>query len=134
MKTFKVYKHPIQGFEPVKIGFSWPAFFFSVFWMLKKKLWSLAGLWGGVFFMAPVIKLIVPVTSNISSILLFFALLFDAFFDIISPVVYSALLLVPGFKGNKWREENLSKRGYESLKTVQAETSEAAVARLAKSE
>lgn len=27
MRTFTIYKHPAQGFEAVKVGFSWPAFF-----------------------------------------------------------------------------------------------------------
>jgi len=34
MKRFNVYKHPTLGTDAVKIGFSWPAFFFGLFWML----------------------------------------------------------------------------------------------------
>ena len=30
MKTFNVYKHPTQGIEAVKVGFSWPAFFLAM--------------------------------------------------------------------------------------------------------
>lgn len=48
-------------------------------------------------------------------------------------LVATALWLIPAFKGNKWREENVSKRGYEQLSTVQAETPEAAVAQMSKS-
>ncbi len=45
MKTFNLYRHPTQGFEAVKVGFSWPAFFFTILWMLVKRLWGLAALW-----------------------------------------------------------------------------------------
>lgn len=31
MKTYDIYKHPTRGIEIVKIGFSWPAFFFGFF-------------------------------------------------------------------------------------------------------
>lgn len=38
----------------------------------------------------------------------------------------------PAFKGNRWREENLAKRGYEYVGTVEAETADAAVAQQAR--
>ena len=40
MKTFQVYKHPIAGIEAIKVGFSFPAFFFGWIWMFIKKLWG----------------------------------------------------------------------------------------------
>ena len=49
MKAFAVYQHPTHGFEAVKRGFSWPAFFFGVIWMLIKKLWLLAISWLGLY-------------------------------------------------------------------------------------
>ena len=61
MKTFNVYKHPTQGIEAVKIGFSWPAFFFGIIWMLVKKLWGLAGAWFAVYI---VLSLIEKVTDQ----------------------------------------------------------------------
>jgi Mycobacterial 4 TMS phage holin, superfamily IV len=36
MKQFRVFRHPVRGFEAVKVGVSWPAGFFSVFWMLTR--------------------------------------------------------------------------------------------------
>ena len=36
MKTFQVYKHPIAGIEAIKVGFSFPAFFFGWIWMFIK--------------------------------------------------------------------------------------------------
>ncbi|MBK1735590.1 hypothetical protein CKO15_09895 [Halorhodospira abdelmalekii] len=39
MKYFRIHEHPEHGLEAVKDGFSWPAFFFGIFWMLYKELW-----------------------------------------------------------------------------------------------
>ncbi len=45
---------------------------------------------------------------------------------------YFALNLLPGLKGNQWREVNLSKRGYELVGEARTETSDAAVAQVVK--
>lgn len=124
MKTFNVYKHPTQGIEAVKVGFSWPAFFFGFFWMLVKKLWGLAGAWFAAYVVLSLIEKVTDQSGEGGAQALVYLLLAAAYF---------ALWLVPAFKGNKWREENLSKRGYEKLTSVQAETPDAAVAQAAKS-
>ena len=36
MKVFTVYKHEANGYEAVKVGFSWPALIFHFWWMLSK--------------------------------------------------------------------------------------------------
>ena len=36
MKVFTVYKHESKGYEAVKVGWSWPGFFFGPWWMLVK--------------------------------------------------------------------------------------------------
>ncbi len=119
MKTFNVYKHPIQGHEAVKIGFSWPAFFFTFIWMLTKRLWGYAGLWSLAAFLCLLVETIAtnPRSGEVQPVIAF--ILF---------ILYLTLALVPAFKGNRWREENLAKRGYELLGTAQAETPDAAVA------
>jgi len=124
MKTFNVYKHPTQGIEAVKVGFSWPAFCFCIIWMLVKKLWGLAGLWFATYLVLALIEAATDQSRESGAQALVYLILAAGYF---------ALLLVPAFKGNKWRELNLSKRGYEQLSTVQAETPDAAVAQVAKS-
>src|SRR4030042_1169559 len=124
MKTFNVYKHPAQGFEAVKVGFSWPAFFFGGIWMLVQKLWALAGLWFGAYIVCFLIETVTEKSEQSAA---------QAIVYLILVVAYLALWLLPPFKGHKWREGNLLKRGYELLNTVQAETPDAAVAQLAKS-
>lgn len=120
METFNVYKHPTQGIEAVKVGFSWPAFFFGFFWLPAKKLWGLTGAW----FAAYIVLLLIMGQSGEGDL--------PAALSYLILAGYFALWLVPAFKGNKWREENLSKRGYEKLATVQAEFPDAAVAQVAK--
>lgn len=120
MKVFNVYKHTTYGAEAVKVGFSWPAFFFDLFWMLYKRLWAWAAIW-----IAAIISLeFLPVAlvANLPNT--------DATQVIANLVYFSGFLLIwllPAFKGNKWRETNLLKKGYSLTSTVQAATPEAAI-------
>ena len=123
MKTFKVYKHPVKGLEAVKVGYSWPAFFFNCIWMFTKKLWALALTWIGLYFVLGTIKNVTSASEESDAQLIVYLLLFAG---------YVALNLVPGFKGNQWREANLTKRGFELVGTVQSATPDAAVAQVVK--
>ncbi|MCY4487204.1 MAG: DUF2628 domain-containing protein [Deltaproteobacteria bacterium] len=39
MKKFSILRHATSGYEVVKNGWSWPAFFFTWIWAFVKKLW-----------------------------------------------------------------------------------------------
>jgi Protein of unknown function (DUF2628) len=123
MKTFNVYRHPIQGLEAVKVGFSWPAASAGPIWMLLKQLWGLSGLWVAIYMALSLIETVVDTSEPGGAQALVYLLLVAG---------YVALGLIPGFKGNKWREKNLIRRGFEMLGTVQAETPEAAISQVAK--
>jgi hypothetical protein len=123
MKTFKVYKHPAKGLEAVKVGFSWPGFLFGVFWMLLKKLWGLSLLWLGIYVVLGLIKTVTNESEESGAQALVYLLLWAG---------YWALNLIPGFKGNQWREANLAKRGFELVGTAQTATPDAAVAQVVK--
>ena len=114
MKTFKVYKHPARGFEAVKVGFSWPALFFGLIWMLVKRLWNFAAIWFGLYIVLAIAE---SVAKSPFSLFIIF-------------VVYMALWLMPAFKGNEWREANLSTRGFEYLDKVEANNPREAVAQM----
>ncbi len=118
MKTFKLYKHPTQDIVVIKEGFSWSAFFFGPIWMLLNELWWLACLWVGLLAVCPLIKEVAfqPPVGGIQ-ILAFFVLFVATF----------GLSFLSGFKGNEWLEEKVSKRGFELLNTVQAESPLAAI-------
>ena len=120
MRTFRVYKHPIQGFQAVKVGWSWPAFFFPAFWMFVKRLWGLTILFVLAYGVFSYIEADAEkMEESVAQGLIYLSLV----------LAYFALSLIALFKGNKWRERNLSKRGYELLNTVQAETPDAAIAK-----
>lgn len=104
---FNIYEHPSLGLEAVKIGISVPALLFGIVWILTKKQWDMAMLW--IFLFVIFIN-----TTSVSWI---------------PPIGYLFLWLFPAFKGNEWREINLSKRGYELLDTTKAETPDAAIAK-----
>lgn len=119
MKTFNIYKHPVQGVEAVKVGFSWPAFFFGFIWMLIKKLWLLAIVWFGLTMVLSFIENLIVIRQPADSQVFSYALL---------AICYIALWLLPGFKGNAWRESNLLKRGYQKIISLNADNPDAAVA------
>ena len=111
MKNFDVYKHPVQGYEAVKKGFSWPAFFFSWIWAFIKKLWGY-----GLLFLVIAIFLSATYTHTGSAIIL-----------------NIGFYIFCGAIGNELRRGNLTSRGYERIETLQAETSDAAIASVVKS-
>lgn len=123
MSEFNVYKHPIRGYEAVKIGFSWPAFFFSGFWLLAKQLWGMAGIWLVLSMFLGVFDGFGTQTPRGAG---------DVIFFIIIILLYLTLWLIPAFNGNKWREKNLSSRGYKWVSLSQADTPDAAIAKCAK--
>ena len=124
MKSFNVYKHPSHGIEAVRVGFSWPALFFGILWMLAKRLWGLAGIWFVALIVLSLVEKVADQSREDGA---------QALVYLILAVAYFALRLIPAFHGNKWKEKDLSKRGFEhSAETVQAETADAAVAQVAK--
>jgi len=42
MKPFEIYVSRTRGLQAIKSGWSWPAFFFGMFWALYKQLWLMA--------------------------------------------------------------------------------------------
>lgn len=107
MKTYKIFTSPLGQTEAVKQGWSWPGFFFCIFWTLAKKMWmtSVLIVVGGFVW----------------------DFLADIFASEVKPFGMAFMALV-GAQGNTWRENNLRRRGYEHQETVQALTPEAALA------
>lgn len=125
MHQFKVYKHPVRGYEAVKIGFSWPAFFFGLFWTLAKRLWGCALAWFAALLVLAIVDVLLGMAiarMGASESVLVAVLVLFLSFGVLS------LYLVSGFKGNQWREANLEKRGYDYLGSMHAETPDAAIA------
>jgi hypothetical protein len=123
MKTFNVYRHPIQGLEAVKVGFSWPAVSAGPIWMLAKQLWGLSALWIALYLSLSLVETGTDKFEPGGAQALVYLHLVAG---------YCALSLIPGLSGNKWREKNLVRRGFEMIGTIQAETPEAAISQVAK--
>lgn len=100
MTTYKVYTHPTNGVEAVKVGFSWPAFFFSIFWAMFKKMWMVALILFGAALAIAVAQYLIfgEATSTASTSV-----------DRVSNLVYAVIV---GNLGNGLRERNLLSRGY----------------------
>lgn len=116
MKTFDVYNHPTLGYQAVKQGFSWPAFCFTAIWAFVKRMWGLGLAIIGIYL---IFVLIEAAFDNQGGVLLVL-------------LVEVAFYILIGFKANDWRRRFLQKRGFEKLRTVQAETPDAAIGSVAK--
>lgn len=110
MKHYKIYEHPAGRIEAVKLGWSWPAFFFAPTWALFKKMW---GLGGGVLAAYLFSVFLLPEEEAGNSLLI---------------LVETALHIIFAVNGNRWRENNLQSRGYEYKETQTAAHPEGAVA------
>ena len=110
MKTYNIYKHPMGPIEAVKIGWSWPAFFFSWIWAFVKGLNAIGA------------------TILIAAILLGIMSMESQFADALITIGGLSVSIWLGAQGNELRTNNLRKKGYEFIKTVNAETPEGALA------
>ena len=121
MKQFRVFRHPVRGFEAVKVGVSWPAGFFSVFWLLAKKLWGWAGFWLGVAVVLSLVEQAADSSSELGVKVLLY--LIDAVGGLVAG-------LLPWLKGNIWLESNLRAHGYEFVTVTEAQTPDAAISQV----
>ena len=120
MKQYKDFKHPSGAIEAVKQGWSWPAFFFSCFWAMVKKMWALGGGFFAAFFILGIILGIAGAEEGIAEGLIN-----------ISAIIVNIIF---GVNGNAWREKNLLSRGFEFRDTVTAANPDGAMALLLKSD
>jgi len=97
--------------ELVKEGFSWPAFFFGVFWALWKRLWLVAAL-------------LLAVEAGLGVLLEELRLTEAA-----TTLVFFTVALLVGLSGNDWRRAKLRRLGYQEVGVVTAEDSETALRR-----
>jgi len=88
----------------VREGFSWGAFFFSVLWALRYRMWVTALL---IFA--------VSVALEFAADLLRLDPITDAAIGV-------ALALIIGWEGNDWRRRSLDRRGYVTAAVIAAES------------
>ncbi len=119
MKTFNIYTHSSLPPEAVKVGFSWPAFFFGVFWMAVKDLWGHAAGYVALYVALNFFENLIKETGRgmVAGVIM-----------LMIAAGYFALALVPAFKGNSWREADLVKRNFKFKEALLADSPEAALA------
>lgn len=119
MKLFKLYEHPTKGIEAVKQGWSWPGFFFVIFWSLFKKLWVVS-----IAIIAFLMVLQFGLEMSGASL---------STLDNISTISGIVISIYLGMSGNQLREKNLKSRGFECLGEVSASNPDAALTEYSKS-
>ena len=115
MKHYRIFEHPAGNIEAVKLGWSWPAFFFGFLWALAKQMWWLGGCIFEAFFLAESLDASV-----------------DEALDGLITVAALVLAFIFGLNGNRWRENNLQSRGYDYKETQTAANPDGATARYLK--
>ncbi|WP_158774070.1 DUF2628 domain-containing protein [Cobetia sp. L2A1] len=113
MATFSILEHPLHGPRAVKQGWSWPAFFFGVFWALYKRIWMLAACLFGFIVLS---SMLIPATME---------------GQLISNVLFLGLNLTISLKGNQWYASLLETQGYQYQMQVEARNPNEALARSA---
>jgi len=113
MSTYKVFKHPENGFEAVKSGFAWLAPFNPI-WPLFRGLWLL--------FLTYIFVILIITSIDFT----FYG--FNGYIDIANAddlqliflIIQIIIFISPGFKGNEWTANNLQKQGYIFDCTIEA--------------
>ena len=138
MKTFIIFQHATRGYQSVKVGYCWPAFYFDFLWAIVSRMWAVAAILFGLSVFLAVSWAVVsgyippemsPWLVNISS--WFPEPPVPSTIHVIPSlihVLWALLLLFVGLQGNEWRAKNLMNRGYEEVGVVQAGNKNAAIA------
>lgn len=111
MKYFAVYQNPLTNeMKAVKIGFSWPGFFFTWLWAFIKELWE----FGAAILLALMFANYVLISGNHEASIGVFPL----------TLVLNVML---GLKGNELVRKRLEKKGWRHLGNVMATGPEHAI-------
>ncbi len=109
MKVYEIYEHPERGRKAVKVGFSWPAFFFHLLWALTKGLWLPAV----AFLITAVLGVLIRDISVISFFLPFIGG---------TTVLPLFVIVCFGNYGNLWISQSLIHQGYQLVSKLNAKS------------
>ena len=112
MKKYRIFTHE-QKQEAVKIGFSWPAFFFTLPWLLYKRMWAVAA---GVLFLVVLISAAMEAGVNLSMGDPNAAFMLELF----GHATEVSILVLFAMMGNDWYAKKLLKRGFRHVTTIAA--------------
>ena len=101
----------LAGTTPVKEGFCWPAFFFSVLWGLWHRLW------------------IVSIVLVLMKVMAIFVTVLTGAGEFVGFVICFGISLLLGYMGNDFRRAKLEQQGFKERGIVPARTADAAIRR-----
>ena len=147
MKQIDVYSHPVHGFEAVKNGFSWPGFFFTWIWMMLCRMWAgtlvVFGAYAAVIALSELIVIVVMPDAavvneygeveNADELTAAELAAYDVYSTLSLATSFLAVLivnLIVGMKGNAWRRRAMARRAFKHLKSIQAQSADAAIAKV----
>ncbi|MEM4385973.1 MAG: DUF2628 domain-containing protein [Candidatus Anstonellales archaeon] len=115
MKEFYIYENKLFGhLEAVKNGFSWPGFFFTLWWLAYKRMWVEFALY------LVALILIIPALASLSKMPSEITAIFYNIFGL-------SLSIALGFQGNKRYMKHLEKKGYVKIGEMIAKDKTSAV-------
>jgi hypothetical protein len=121
MATYKVVKHPTLGFEAIKQGFNFFAFFLSFIWAAFK------GLWQKAIILFVVVLILVSIENSIR-------LEGSETGLVLTLLVQLAFCIYVGRNANNWTIQRYIDRGFTDMATVESPTADAAIAEVANQE
>ena len=103
---YAVYVHPTLGREAVKRGLSWPALIAGPLWLVAERFYGRALLWFSAEALLVAMMLFLNAQPHA-----------DAAQPIVIGMAAVALLIwvMPGLRGNQWREEALERQGWVAI-------------------
>lgn len=114
MKMFRILRHPLTNdLKAIKVGFSFPGFFFHIFWGIYHKFWPYVITVFAIVLVSVIIDETKTMPKEINDIAL----------NIISWIISIAT----GFKGNEWITSNYIKNGYKYVGDIIAPNKDLAI-------
>ena len=111
MSAFRIYQNSENKVKAVKDGFSWPAFFFSIFWLFVRGLY----LYGFILVIATlIIAFLIPII---------FTKITEQYFSFILNLFGIGMSIFLGIIGNRLQVNLLEKKGYKIVMNTLAHDS-----------
>ena len=123
LSDYGIYSKNTAEIKAIKLGFCWPAFFFTVFWMFWHRLWWESLVWVVIRGLLGALGAYIDIESEGAARgLLFNIIIFGIL--LILEILY---FFIPGFFGNAWRSKKLLRQGYVMRAKVSADTIDQAI-------
>lgn len=99
MPGYNIYQHPEKGPVVVRVGYCWPGFWLSIFWLIHRRLWREASLIVLAGLALSLVGHFLFGEDNLRNSIYYASWIFS-------------LSLLIGLRGNAWIEKKLLAEGY----------------------